>query len=130
MPGQIDKRYLTFYLEGREDVIDGGVEAEFDIDALVRAIRKTDNISAGLHSVTRTAAEKTFAHLETTSERAEWIDEHHQALEAGGHDVDDAYLAFCVGRIDEVRYMLEQDVVGRLIDLDGEGESEPTTPTT
>lgn len=115
----IDKRYASFYLEGREAISEDGIEAEVDLDTLGKQALACDNVSQGLYSITREAAAKMLGYLETSQERADWIRERKGELD--DVDPDTAYLAYCVGRIDEVRYTMEQEVVGRMIEMQDGG---------
>lgn len=115
----IDKRYVSFYLEGREAISEDGIEAEVDLDTLGKQVLVCDNVSQGLYSITREAAAKMLGYLETSQERADWARERKGELD--DVDPDTAYLAYCVGRIDEVRYTMEQEVVGRMIEMQDGG---------
>lgn len=124
----IDKRYLTFYLQGREDVAEGGVEAEFDLEALAEQVLAGGDI----FDTTRKAASKALAYLETTTDQREWVDENHADLDDLDLNPDTAYKAFSAGRVDEVRYLIEADLVAELLEMDadddGEGEGEDSEP--
>lgn len=107
--------YVGFYLDGREDVREGGVSVDVSVIALAKDACADDG---ELRTVVHAAATAAVRPLE--SERTDWIAENKKMLKADGYDGVLAFDAFQRGRIDELAHIIEPDVTEAMEDeLDG-----------
>lgn len=121
MPKFVSKNYWPFYLEGRADKL---LRHDIDIDALVTRLTSNDDVS--LRDAVREACATAASALAGSKDQRKWVDKHKTAIADAGGDSDAAHSAWRQGRIDELAYSLEQDVVDAISDevLDEEEEED------
>jgi hypothetical protein len=108
--------YLIFWLDGREDVADGGLKVEVDISALAKkAIDGGDVRKLVIDAAD--AAVKPFA---LTRKKAKWLVANEDGIDAAGGDKDKAYKEYARGQAAELATILEDEVVEEMrAQLDG-----------
>jgi hypothetical protein len=98
--------YWQFYLDGRRE----GRLLKHDIaeDALVEEMVRT---GASFRNTISAACGRAAAPLESGKIKKRWVTDHENAIRIAGGDADLAYSSYLQGRVDELGYALEQDVV-------------------
>lgn len=109
--------YISFYLEGRDD---RALKHDIDTEEIARmVVDGKGTIHELLMKAAKSAAEP---HLVARKKRS-WIEESDEEIKAAGGDSEEAYRHYIDGRIDELVYKLEVEVLEVLEELCG-GESE------
>jgi hypothetical protein len=112
--------YVFFYLEGREAKL---LKADIDTGVIAeQVIADKGTIHELLHAAVSAAAKG----LEVDRQKKRWISDYEDEIAAAGGDSDAAYRHFCDGRIDELVYRLEPEVLEDLEvdDDDDEGDDD------
>jgi len=108
--------YVFFYLEGREAK---RLRADIDTEAIA------EQVLAGkgtIHDLLHKAVSDAAKGLEVDRQKRRWLADYEDEVKEAGGDGEEAYKHFCAGRVDELVYMLEPDVVEAL-DEDAEDDS-------
>lgn len=104
--------YACFYLEGREDRV-----LRSDIDTEEIAQRVLDG-KGDIHDLVKKAAAAAAEPLRIDRKKRRWIEDSADEIKAAGGDNEEAYNHYLDGRVDELVYRLESDVledIGALI---------------
>lgn len=98
--------YLIFYLQGRQDVLDEGIDVEVDMQPLA------DRVMAGesVNDVALEAAKQLLAPLALKDKTEVLADLDEQVVDLGG-DKDLAWKNFSAGRLDETKVILEEQII-------------------
>lgn len=118
MAMNLQSDYIFFYLEGRE-----AKSLKVDIDTEVIA----EQVAAGkgtIHELLHKAVSDAAKGLEVDRQKRRWIADYEDEIKEAGGDQDVAYRHYCEGRVDELVYRLEPDVLEELEDDDGEGSDD------
>ena len=115
--------YAMFYLEGRDERL---IKADIDTAELARAV--VDG-KGTVHEQLRAAVAKAAEPLRVDRKKRQWISDWEEEIDKAGGDKEEAYNHFCEGRIDELIYALEPDVIEEMTTIvtgedDGEDEDE------
>ena len=113
MAPPIDRTTLPFYLSGRTEAASDFETDDFDADAIAKSIAETGDFQAGC----RKAVADDLATDRHDGTKDGWIEEHREACEEEGVDVERAYDAWCQGYIDMGASILEDDVEAALAEL-------------
>lgn len=103
----ISEKYMPFYLEGRS--FHKLLKHHLDTDDLVDLVLKTSG--KALHVVLRESCMQAASKLETGKVKNEWIANEQKEIKAAGGDADAAYEAWVAGRVDELVYATETEVI-------------------
>ena len=99
--------YLLFYLDGREDVADGGLKVEVDVSALAKkAIDGGD-----VRKLVQDAADAAVKPFALTRKKAKWLVANEDGIDAAGGDKEKAYKEYARGQSAELATILEDEVV-------------------
>lgn len=102
---QINRAYMVFYFEGRDDELD---QDDLDLDDLAeKCLAGPDDP----HTVVKAAVERLAAPLEHDREKREWVEDYREQIDEAGGDADEAYRHFVKGRIDETVSVVEDEVL-------------------
>lgn len=113
--------YACFYLEGREDRV-----LRSDIDTLEIAQLVIDG-KGEIHDLVKKAAAAAAEPLRVDRKKRRWIEDSAEEIKLAGGSNEDAYAHYLDGRIDELVYRLEGDVVediGSLISDEEPGDED------
>lgn len=116
----IKKIYRTFYLDGRDDVIDNGVDGELE-DITPLATQVLDG--ASLYHTTYDAAKAVLAPLWFT-EKKQFLEDSEVEIKAAGGDSTLAFEQWMEGRTDELRSTIEIEVLNAMHDELDEGDDD------
>lgn len=105
---RIKRKYWGFYMEGRAD---RRLRTKQPIDVEVIAKQLLELEDANIHDVLRTSVEAIAADSFTPRIKKAWLADHEQPLKEAECDGEEAYGAWCAGRVDELVYANERDVV-------------------
>ncbi len=107
--------YLLFYLDGREDVADGGLKVEVDVtDLAKKAIDGGD-----VRKLVQDAADAAIKPFALTRKKAKWLVANEDGIDAAGGDKEKAYKEYARGQSAELATILEDEVVQEMgIQLD------------
>jgi len=109
----IKERYWGFYVEGREAK---ALKNDIDIEELAASVVSG---AVELRAAVRSACEEVARTLEIPKAKRKWIQEHEDEIKEAGGDSEIAHQAWINGRVDELVYLIEPDVVDALA---GDGE--------
>lgn len=110
--------YAFFYLAGREAKL---LRTDIDTAAIAeQVLAGKGDIHALLHKAVSDAAKG----LEVDRQKRRWLADYEDEIKEAGGDNDVAYRHFCDGRIDELVYQLEPEVVEDIGDEIGGGEDD------
>lgn len=112
------EHYVPFYIEGRE-----AKALKNDIDTMAIA----EDVSAGkgtIHELLHKAATAIATAAGADRSKRTWLEENEDEIKAAGGDKDEAWAHYRDGRIDELVYQLEPDVIQDLDDPQGEDDDE------
>ncbi len=98
--------YRTFYLEGRDDVMENGVDANVDLGLLADAILDGKT----MHEATHKAAKDVLA-ASHNAERRQWVEDHATEIAGAGGNSTLAFEEWMAGRTDEFRVTIEEEVI-------------------
>lgn len=122
-------RYITFYMNGRDDVHDGNVTADIDLEVIAEAVAKD---AQDIRDQCMNAATVALAPLRN-SEKVAWLKENAVDIKNAGISktaAHEAFNAFMQGRIDELAHAIEPDVLAAIDVIlntdeeDGDGDDE------
>ena len=116
----ISEKYLPFYLEGRS--FGKLLKHHLDADDLVDLILKTSG--KALHVVLRESCMQAASKLETGKVKNVWIVEHDDEIKAAGGDSAAAYEVWVAGRVDELVYATETEVIDAMNERVGGGSED------
>jgi hypothetical protein len=105
----IQEEYWTFYLDGRVYRT-----LKNDIDPGDLAARLMVPNGKSLRDTVMAASRAVAAPLESGKTKQRWIAEHDADIKAAGGDADAAFKAWLEGRVDELAYVLEPDVLAAM----------------
>ncbi len=116
---QLDKKYMTFYLDGRgDDLLD---DEDIDVDELVeKALEGGDDprkISMGV-------AENLAAPLRHDRDKREWISDNKAAIKEAGGSEQLAFDHYVQGRIDQYALALEEELVTGMFEEDSDEDED------
>jgi hypothetical protein len=97
--------YAFFYLEGREAKV---LRADIDTGAIAERVLAGDGT---IHELLHKAASDAAKGLEVDRQKRRWISDYEEEIKEAGGDGDEAYRHYCDGRVDELVYTLEPEVV-------------------
>ena len=116
---QLDKHYMTFYLDGRgDDLLD---DEDVDLDEL---IEKSLEGGDDPRKVAMRVAENLAAPLRHDREKREWIDDHKKAIKESGGNTELAFDHYVQGRIDQYALALEEELVTGMFEEDAEDDED------
>jgi hypothetical protein len=121
----IEEKYLALYLEGRHDkLLKHHLDTEDLVDLVLTTKGRDPQMSLGksLNAVIRDSCVEAAKKLETGKIKNVWIAEHEDEIKAAGGDSAGAYQAWVTGRIDELTYATEGEVVGAMEERVGVSE--------
>lgn len=134
-------RYITFYMNGRDDVADGNVTADIDLEVIAEAIIKaawmdtsSDTDPSLIRDRCMNAAATALGPLRN-ADKAAWLKENAADIKRAGFrgpTSHEAFNAFMQGRIDELAHSIEPDllvaidVILNTDEEDGDGDDEET----
>ncbi len=109
--------YWKFYLDGRDD---RRLRNEIDIDAIAAKAWDATEPPSGvlLRQLIAQACEAAAAPLDTTRSKNRWLSDHEAEIKEDGLDEQEAYRVWRQGRIDELAYALEEQVLQVLMGLE------------
>ena len=110
--------YVWFYLEGREAK---ALRADIDTAAIA------EQVMAGkgdLHALLHKAVSEAAKGLEVDRQKRRWLADYEDDIKEAGGDGEAAYRHYCDGRIDELVYQLEPDVLEDIAVEIGEDDDE------
>lgn len=113
--------YIFFYLEGREA---RKLKADIDTDVIA------EQVMAGkgtIHELLHKAVSDAGKGLELDRQKRRWLADYADEIKDAGGNGEDAWRHFCDGRIDELVYTLEPDVLEALdedAEVDGDDDDE------
>lgn len=119
MSKSVPPKYLEFYLDGRDERI---LKNQIDLGVIAHRLQEPDPPS--LRDAVYAAAESVGAAHVSGRTRRKWIDEHSEAIAKADGDGDGAYAAWLQGRVDELAFKLESQIVetlGELLPSQGDG---------
>ena len=117
MPNVIDQKCWDFYLEGREERALRNDLSEAHIAAQVRK-----QSIASPREVIMAACEKVGELFDTGRVKRKWLADHGEEIKAQGCDGEKAYHAWMRGRIDELAYSVESNVLAEMAE-EGSGSA-------
>jgi hypothetical protein len=97
--------YAMFYLEGREERL---IKADIDTADIAQSV--VDG-NGSIHELLRTAVSKAAEPLRVDRKKRQWIEDWEDEIAKAGGDKEEAYRHFCDGRIDELVFSLEAEVI-------------------
>lgn len=110
--------YVFFYLEGRE-----AKRLKADIDTAVIA----EQVAAGkgtIHELLHKAVSDAAKGLEVDRQKRRWLSDYEDEIKQAGGDGEAAYRHYCDGRIDELVYVLEPEVLECLDDEEDDADGD------
>ena len=115
----MQENYVVFYLAGRDDRL---LKHDIDTEEIARLVLKgKGTIRELLVKAANSAAEP----LRVARKKAGWTEEYADEIKEAGGDAEEAYKCYLEGRIDELAYSLEKDVIDELeVELGGDGDDE------
>jgi len=117
--------YATFYLQGRSEVAETGVEIEIDLTAVAERVIAGEKLA----TVTTQVATDALKAKQNSRERRDWFEEMDEDIKDAGGDKEKAYALFCEGRVDELRHIVEDELVNAMTDVvDADGEDDEAEP--
>lgn len=105
---EISGKYWDFYIEGREA---RGLKHDIDIDDVAEKLRPG---GATLRDAILAACDAAAKPLDSGKSKRTWIAERTEDIAEAGGNAEEAYRAWLKGRIDELAYMLEPEVINAL----------------
>jgi molybdopterin-guanine dinucleotide biosynthesis protein A len=108
---RIKRKYWPYYLDGRQERRLRGRDNVSDEDIAKEILAAED---ASLHEAIRSACEKAAAQTLTPRVKKNWMAEHAAQATEDGLSPDDAYQAWCDGRIDELVSVIEPAILDAL----------------
>ena len=117
------RSYITFYLLGRENMEEDGIDADIDLTSLAQAMY-TSGDGKKLSELLWTAAAKAIAPSESSGEKRGWIAEHDSDIRDAGGDAERAWRAYQDGRTAELVMGLEPEVLDVMWDMFSEGDDD------
>jgi len=100
--------YATFYIEGREDRL---LKHDIDTDEIARLVM---NGKGTIHELLLKASKAAAEPLLVARKKRTWIEEFEAEIKTAGGDAEEAYRHYIDGRVDELAFSLEQEVVESL----------------
>jgi hypothetical protein len=116
MPHIRDK-YWDFYVDGREA---RALKHDIDVDDVANKLRDGD---VALRDAVLAACVAVAQPLGTSKAKRKWIDEHQDEIAEAGGSAEQAHDAWVRGRVDELAYMLEPEVINAVA---GGGDEDPS----
>lgn len=114
--------YAFFYLEGREAKL---LKADIDTGAIAEKVMAGDG---GIHELLHKAVSDAAKGLELDRQKRRWLADSEDEIKEAGGDGDEAYRHYCDGRVDELVYQLEpevlEDIGVEIGDEEGEDDDE------
>jgi hypothetical protein len=111
----MDADYAFFYLEGREAKV---LRADIDTAAIAEQVLAG---KGGIHELLHKAVSDAAKGLEVDRQKRRWLADYEDEIKDAGGNGDSAYRHYCDGRIDELVYQLEPEVVEDIgIEIGGE----------
>lgn len=126
-------QYVSFYLNGRDDVAEGNVAAVIDLQVIAKAVLKGADLRAQVHAAVTTAlaplrtadfeefCESNSKDIKGVSKKGQLITETQAAC----------FGAYMQGRIDELAHVIEPDTIeamDELLDSDWEDDDDNNEP--
>jgi hypothetical protein len=112
---EIKDKYWDFYIQGREDRT---LKHDVDVDELAKKLRAGD---VAFRDAVLAACDAVAQPLSGGKAKRKWLDEHQEEIAQAGGSAEQAHAAWVKGRVDELAYMLEPDVINALADV-GDGD--------
>ncbi len=97
--------YAFFYLEGREERT---LKADIDTTEIAK---KMCEDGGSIHERLHEAASKAAQSLFVDRKKRQWLEDFEEDIKTAGVDPDQAYAAWCEGRVDELVFTIEGEVV-------------------
>lgn len=110
--------YVFFYLEGRE-----AKPLKADIDTAVIAEQVLADKGTP-HDLLHKAVSDAAKGLEVDRQKRRWLADYEEEISSAGGDGEEAYRHYCAGRVDELVYRLEPDVLEDLDEDADDGDEE------
>lgn len=111
--------YAFFYLEGREAKL---LKADIDTAAIAERVMAGDG---SVHELLHKAVSDAAKGLELDRQKRRWLADSEDEIKEAGGDGDEAYRHYCEGRVDELVYQLEPEVLEDIgIEIGDEEEEE------
>jgi hypothetical protein len=114
----VKAEYIFFYLEGREA---RKLKADIDTQAIA------EQVLAGkgdIHELLHKAVSDAAKGLMVDRQKRQWLGDFEDEIKESGGDGDAAYEHYCRGRVDELVFILEPEVLSDLDEDADDGEEE------
>jgi hypothetical protein len=105
--------YMPFYVEGRLDIGNEGVDVEIDVTEMATRVMNGEKI----YDVTYSVSEAALKPKANSSFKRTWISDHASEIKDAGGDKEKAFGKFFSGQCDELRHMMEDEVADALEEL-------------
>lgn len=118
MATPIKHAYWCFYLEGRRERL---LRTDIDLSKILADMKKN---GTSLRDTLYAACQAAGAPMDAGKIKRVWLAEHDEDIGKAGGDTDEAFKAWREGRIDELAYALEIDLVDVMADELGVDDEE------